>query len=75
MVQGLEISDERILITNPKIIRLFKQMFSMYGNFISGHSEPLDDDGMPKEILVTKSPGCDGMVLYEKKGKYSVPSY
>jgi hypothetical protein len=44
-------------------------------NFICGGGIEVDDDGMRKMILVCRFAGDDGMVVYEKKGKYSNPEY
>ena len=43
--------------------------------FICGNTEPRDEFGLPKQILVCPSVGADGFAIYTMTSEYSAPGY
>ena len=61
-----------------EISNLKEELRRLYGverPFICGNTGDMDDDGLPRFILVSPMYGSDGFAVYKKYKDYSAPEY
>lgn len=60
---------------NERLKEELKRLYGVERPFICGNTEEIDEDGLPKYILVCPSYGADGFAIYKKHKDYSAPGY
>lgn len=52
-----------------------KRLYGVDRPFICGNTKEIDEDGLPRFILVCPAYGADGFAMYKKHKDYSAPGY
>jgi hypothetical protein len=68
---------EKLRAENEKLKTIIRHLLpeETGGYFICGGSTELDDDGLPKGILVCPMFGADGFAIYTQTSPYSAPGW
>lgn len=60
---------------NERLKEELRRLYGVERPFICGNTKTIDDDGLPRYILVCPAYGADGFAMYKKHKDYSAPGY
>lgn len=64
---------EQLRQENARLIEELKRLYGVERPFICGNTKEIDNDGLPRYILVCPAYGADGYAMYKKYKPYSIP--